>query len=133
MTLNPGQRRTMLFVGLVMGAGLVLLFRAILPAWAFYLALGVLAIEGFTIVDRYVGNTISEGIWLLSNRPLVPLLFGMAVGAGLAVSLFSPPVAFGLGVLYGHFFWQSQTYYASLWRAPAEVKVTVEQVKVVDR
>jgi len=49
------------------------------------LVMALLAYEGVTLFNSRDGDTISEIIWYLSKRPLVPFLFGL---------------------LMGHFFWQ---------------------------
>ena len=57
-------------------------------SWIFYLLVAALIVyEGITLTNKYDGDTISEIIWHLSNRPLVPFIFGM---------------------LMGHFFWQME-------------------------
>lgn len=49
------------------------------------LASGLVIYEAITLFNKSSGDTISEIIWYLSKRPLVPFLFGL---------------------LMGHFFWQ---------------------------
>lgn len=54
--------------------------------WIFYLlVLSMLVYEAYALTNRVSGDTISEIIWDLSKRPLVPFAFGL---------------------LMGHFFWQ---------------------------
>ena len=54
--------------------------------WIFaIICLALLTYEGFALFNRQSGDTISEIFWHLSQRPLVPFLFGL---------------------LCGHFFWQ---------------------------
>ena len=49
------------------------------------LIISLFVYEGITLFNKSSGDTISEIIWYLSKRPLVPFLFGL---------------------LMGHFFWQ---------------------------
>jgi hypothetical protein len=49
------------------------------------LVLGLFIYEGIALFNHVDGDTISEIFWHLSQRPLVPFLFGL---------------------LCGHFFWQ---------------------------
>ena len=49
------------------------------------LIFGLFLYEAITLFNKSSGDTISEIIWYLSKRPLVPFLFGL---------------------LMGHFFWQ---------------------------
>ena len=55
-----------------------------------YMVLGVIALlllwEGYTLLNTTPDDTISASVWKVSKRPLVPFLVGM---------------------LCGHFFWQS--------------------------
>ena len=56
--------------------------------WIFVvIVFGMLVYEGITLFNKVDGDTISEIIWALSKRPLVPFAFGM---------------------LMGHFFWQME-------------------------
>lgn len=52
--------------------------------------LGLLAYEAYALKTEESGDTISEIIWKLSRRPLVP---------------------FTIGLLSGHFVWQAQSIY----------------------
>lgn len=105
-------KHTTILVGALMGS--VLVWIAFMVAgWKVGLALSIiLAYEGWTLVNAYPEDTISESIWRLAKRPLVPWLFGVATGFALAVGLFGPiekavlcGAAFALGA---HFFWQKQ-------------------------
>lgn len=58
--------------------------------WAGVLAFG--AYEFYALKTKEDGDTISELIWKWSRRPLVP---------------------FAVGMLVGHFVWQSQSVYDS--------------------
>jgi len=49
------------------------------------LVLGLFVYEAYALINSKSGDTISEIVWHLSQRPLVPFLFGL---------------------LCGHFFWQ---------------------------
>ena len=102
-----------IIVGAVIAAGLVAAFYHILPWGWFLFGCGLLAVEAWAFFNPYAHDTISEVIWALSERPLVPLIFG--VGTGWAVtSGFIPATVEGLwvslcvGCLLGHFFWQQE-------------------------
>lgn len=99
-------------VGAVLGAALLFL--------TFYLAgpkvgavlCGLLLYEGFTLIDRYQANTISESIWRLASRPLLPWVFGLGVGwAVTSGAVREPWLVLVAGLLMGHFFWQRQEAY----------------------
>jgi hypothetical protein len=117
---NPGIRRTNLVVGLVLGAALL--------ATTFYLAgpkvgavlSALLLYEGYTLVDVYAANTISESIWRLASRPLLPLVFGLGIGWGVTAGVLTEPwLVLAAGILLGHFFWQRQEAYET---RPPEVE-----------
>lgn len=114
MSLNPGQRRSLGLVGALIGATLVALTFYLTGMKVGLFLTGLLSYEGMTLVNSHAGDTISEAIWKLASRPLVPLLFGMglawALTAGIITSVW---LAVATGVLYGHFFWQTQQVYDS--------------------
>lgn len=101
---------TKLVVGGTLGIGFTIL--------AFYAAgwkLGALLTffllyEAWTFFNPYEHDTISEVVWALSDRPMVPWVFGVACGAGLAAGVFGEPKAAILCAacffLQGHFFFQ---------------------------
>lgn len=66
--------------------------------------------EGWTFFNDFANDTISEIIWVLSKRPLVPAVFGIAVGVGVGLGYFGPwqnaLTCIIVGGLLGHFFWQ---------------------------
>lgn len=62
-------------------------------------ALGLLAYEIYTLANRKPGDTISETAWRACKRPLVP---------------------FTLGMLLGHWVWQSQDVYEDYWKGQVE-------------
>jgi hypothetical protein len=47
----------------------------------------LLIYEGYTLINKTPGDTLSEAVWKVSSHPLVPFLAGF---------------------LCGHFFWQSR-------------------------
>lgn len=105
--LNRGMKRSLMVWGLLMGAGV---------AWAIFdwspdartrnVLLVIAIIEFVTVIDRWKGNTLSEALWFLNRRPLVPMLFGVALGMAVGQGLIDPFSA-AIGLLYGHFFWQA--------------------------
>lgn len=108
---------TRFVVGAVIGAALVAALGSV--AYSLWGAAGAtlaclaLAYEGWTLVNRWPNDTLSEIVWQLAKRPMVPHLFGIATGWGIA--LYVPPSAhvyalagFVWGFLMGHFFFQRQ-------------------------
>lgn len=90
----------------VMLLGLVWFMYAVLPRPIFIATLGVLLYEVYTLINEHPQDTISESIWRLNRRPLVPMGFGFAIGVMLAWGFMSTWVCAAVGVLFGHFFWQ---------------------------
>lgn len=107
------QGPTKIIVGAFIGSGLVWAFYRILDVEWFLVALLLLAVEVWSFFNPYEHDTISEVVWGLSERPLVPLLFGVALGWAIT-SGFIPVTIEGLwisvflGTIMGHFFWQRQ-------------------------
>jgi len=95
----------------VIGVGLLVVFYNLLSLKWFLFSLFLLAVEIWTFFNKYAHDTISEVMEALSARPLVPLVFGAAIGWALT-SNFIPRTTEGLwivlilGTLLGHFFWQ---------------------------
>jgi len=104
---------TKIVVGGVIGVSLVAATFALVGLkWGLF-CMGLLIYEGWTFFNKYKNDTISEVIWVLTTRPLVPMLFGL--GMGWAISTNYIPIsregiwtAFSIGILYGHFFFQRQ-------------------------
>ena len=100
-------------VGGVIAAGLLAAFYQILPWRWFLFGVALLAVEVWAFFNPYAHDTISEVIWALAERPLVPLLFGVATGWAVT-SGFIPATPEGLwvtlciGTMLGHFFWQAE-------------------------
>jgi hypothetical protein len=66
--------------------------------------------ESLTLISRYPNATISESIWRLSARPIVPFIFGISCGVGLATKVLKDPYLIAsIFFLMGHFFFQAQT------------------------
>lgn len=79
-----------------------------LPWWGLAIAVILLTYEAWTLVNEYEGDTISEILWGLSGRPIVPWLFGLATGWAIEAGyLDNPWVALSLGFLQGHFWFQA--------------------------
>lgn len=105
---RPDNWRTLLFVGSLMTAGIIFAIFE-LTGWRWGLFCLILALyEGWTLINQYKEDTISEAVWILARRPITVLLFGLAMGiAGGTGYLGEPRVvlrAFAIGLLYGHFF-----------------------------
>jgi hypothetical protein len=98
-------------VGGLMGLGmLVALFFMLRSSWGvagFVVAGVLLAYEGWTLINQYPRDTISEIIWTYAERPMVPYVFGIASGWALASGVFpNQYVVASLFFLMGHFFFQ---------------------------
>lgn len=91
----------------LIGLALCAVFFAIMDWRASLLCSVLLAYEAWTLVNKYPNDTISDILWILSERPMVPWLFG--VGSGWAIGtgyLTNPWLIAGLFFLQGHFFFQ---------------------------
>lgn len=107
---GPQNKITKLVVGLVIGAGIVVTAFTITGPWWGVFCLVLALYEGWTLVNRFREDTISETIWELAARPMVPLLFGVwfgvAAGTGYLGDVVTVLRAFAVGFLFGHFFFQ---------------------------
>lgn len=105
MTLPEGP--TKIVVGGAIGAAMVVAIFS-LVGWRWGLGLSaLLAYEAWTFFNRYKYDTISDVIWEFAKRPLVPMLFGLGIGWALATRFITDPyVAWAIGFLFGHFFFQ---------------------------
>lgn len=108
---RPDNWRTLLLVGAIIGVGII--FTAfILTGWRWGLfCLFLTAWEGWTLVNRYREDTISEAVWTLAKRPITVLIFGLGFGVPTGTGYFGDPTtvlrAFVIGMIFGHFFWQA--------------------------
>jgi len=113
MALPDKNSPTWLVVGGLIGAALVAFMWFVLsPAWAIACSV-LLAYEGWTLKNHYANDTISEVVWALANRPMVPFIFGAGVVALICHGVVKPTVeglyvALAIGFLSGHFFFQRQ-------------------------
>lgn len=102
---------TWLVVGGLIGLAIIGFIWVVLsPIWAAAATL-ILMYEGWTLRNSFKNDTISEVMWVLSNRPLVPFMFGGGVVALIAHDVIKPNVqglytCLALGFLMGHFFFQ---------------------------
>jgi hypothetical protein len=79
-----------------------------------------LAFEVWAIANKRKGDTISEGFWELSARPLVPFVCGVLFTYYVMNGTITNPVEIGgLMGLAGHFFWQADQVYRSIGRDAA--------------
>lgn len=105
------NKATLLFVGLMLFGALVGVFYSVVPLERMFWWLLAGGFEGWTILNHRKADTISEAIWELSKRPLVPWLFGALTVYGYQVlSIAAPihPIELGAWLgMQGHFFWQA--------------------------
>jgi hypothetical protein len=94
---------------------LVLLSFFLGGMWIGLFCTTALALEAWTLINKYKEDTISEAIWRLSARPMVPFIFGAMDGMAVLHALTRPaidPKQIGLLMaiqfLFGHFFFQAQ-------------------------
>jgi len=98
-------------VGGLLGVALVAFFWFVLtPAWAVAATL-LLGYECWTFANRYKHDTLSEIVWVLVRRPLVPFMLGAGCAALISHGVIRPTVeglyvALAVGVLMGHFVFQ---------------------------
>ena len=98
---------TSLVVGGLIGVALAIVAYNIAGWQIGLLLLALLLYEGWTLVNDYPNDTISEILWIFAERPMVPFIFG----AGFAWAICSgavtnPWMIAALGFLMGHFFFQ---------------------------
>lgn len=110
---RPDNWRTMLVVCALIGAAIVAA-AFILTGWRWgTFCLFLSAWEGWTLVNKYQDDTISEAIWILAKRPITVLLFGLFFGIGAGTGYLGDTAtvlrAFAIGLLYGHFFFTPVT------------------------
>jgi len=104
-----GIRISNAVVGAIMGA--VLLYVAIqITGWKWGAALSLLLLyEGWTLVNNYRDDTLSEAMWRFSKRPMVPWLFGLGTGYAMGAGVVNDVLlGLGVGFLSGHFFFSKQ-------------------------
>lgn len=102
-----GVRITNIVVGSLIG--LVLMYVAFaVTGWQWGLFLTALLLyEGWALVNGYPNDTLSESVWRFAKRPMVPWLFGLGTGWGMATGfLHDPLIVLAVGFLSGHFFFQ---------------------------
>lgn len=76
------------------------------PLWGTLFTL-LLIYEGWTLINKYPNDTISEIVWILAQKPFIPWLFGVATGWALATGFIENHILIAaLLFLQGHFFFQ---------------------------
>lgn len=102
-----GVRITNIVVGTLIGSVLVWTAFAITGwRWGAFLT-ALLLYEGWALVNQYPADTLSESVWRFAQRPMVPWLFGLGTGYGVAAGFIQDPLlTLAVGFLSGHFFFQ---------------------------
>ena len=105
---DPGRHSTVVVGGLMGAALLYLAFRLAGPLYGLGIAV-ILAYEAWTLINSDPHDTLSESVWRLSVRPLVPWLFGVASGWAVQAGFLKDPWLVGAWFfLNAHFFFQAQ-------------------------
>lgn len=106
-------KHTNLVVGALLAiAGMVGIYFLVPLGW-FILISAIGLYEAWTLVNNLPKDTISETIWRLNSRPLVPWLFGGFAVFLITAGIIRPTVeglfvALFYGMLNGHFFFSRQ-------------------------
>ena len=116
---------TKFVVGGLIGVALIAVAYTITgPLWGTLFTL-LLLYEAWTLINDFPGDTISEIIWTLSKRPMVPWIFGVATGWAIGSRFIENVWLIGaLLFLQGHFFFQKQD---------TEVEIKDLKEKVIDQ
>jgi hypothetical protein len=121
VTIQPFEKSPMQKIVLgLMGVALVIVaFTLAGVVWGLFLTL-LLGLEAYALLNDYSDDTISEVLWRLSKRPIVPWLFGLATGWAITSKwifgyLDVPPtimkgvwLILAVGFLQGHFWFQEK-------------------------
>ena len=102
---NLGTRISDLIVGAIVGVFVLYICWLILPWRVFkWACAGLLLYEGWTLIDHWANNTLSESVARLDKKqPLIRLIAGIAIGWGFGLHLIDP-LSTCIGILTGHFF-----------------------------
>ncbi len=96
-------------VGGVIGLGLCAMIFAVMDWRWGVVALVLLVYEGWTLVNKFPNDTISEILQQLAERPMIPWIFGVATGWAIESGyVHNPWLIAGLLFLQGHFFFQNK-------------------------
>lgn len=100
---------TQIVVGAIIGTALLVVAFNIAGLWGGLALAALLAYEGWTLVNKFPNDTISEIIWGFAERPMVPFIFGAAYAWAIeSKNLDNPWLIAAFGFLLGHFFFQRQ-------------------------
>lgn len=98
---------TFLVVGGLIGAALIATAFAVAGLKGGLILTALLVYEGWTLVNSYANDTISEVIWIFAERPMVPFIFGVGCGWAVTSGFITNPWLLGsIMFLMGHFFFQ---------------------------
>lgn len=102
------NRPTLVFVSILLFVALFGIFYQTVPHDRLIYWLIPAIFEAWTILNHRKADTISEAIWELSARPIVPWLFGALTVYGLWQIPGITILEFGVWLaMQGHFFWQA--------------------------
>jgi hypothetical protein len=106
---RPENWRTLIIVGFaILVVWLWIAWWAFGTAWTLGFWLPIAVVEAWALLNAYAEDTISEAIWLFSQRPIVVMMFvyplALATGMGYFGDVQTVVRAHVVGVLYGHFF-----------------------------
>jgi len=102
-----GAKLSEIIVGSTVGAFFLYISWMVLPlAWLRWVGAAMLAYEGWTLINRWTDDTLSEALVRLDERqPLIRLTFGIAVGWAWGLKMLDP-LSTIVGLLLGHWFFR---------------------------
>ena len=113
LKLPQGTSPTFLVVGGIIGAALLGVAWHLFSPLFFVVTVLLMTYEAWTFFNSYLNDTISEILWVLAKRPIVPFIFGAATVGMIEHGIFNTHhdglyAAVIWGFLMGHFFFQKQ-------------------------
>lgn len=109
---TPENLHSLLVVSATLGVVLVTAMFWVLGPWWGLAGLAYTIYECWTLLNKFKQDSISEATWILSQRPIVVLIFGVslgiAIGTGYLGDVKTVLRSVMIGLLYGHFFFSRE-------------------------
>lgn len=109
---TPENLHSLLVVSATLGVVLVFAMFWVLGPWWGLAGLAYAIYECWTLLNKFKQDSISEATWILSQRPIVVLIFGVslgiAIGTGYLGDVKTVLRSVMIGLLYGHFFFSRE-------------------------